>query len=58
MRASRRSGRPDEMYGVLKVSWFPIVSAVFTFGLMTGIVAMNFSLQVGAGNRTASTSSS
>jgi phospholipid/cholesterol/gamma-HCH transport system permease protein len=41
----------DEMYGVLKVSWFPIVSAVFTFGLMTGIVAENFSVQVGAGNR-------
>lgn len=41
----------DEMYGVLKVSWFPITLAVFTFGLMIGILGLNFTTLLGAGNR-------
>jgi len=41
----------DEMYGVLKVSWFPITMAVFTFGLMIGILGLNFTTLLGAGNR-------
>lgn len=41
----------DEMYAVLRVSWFPMVLAVFTFGLMVGILGMNFVSQLGAANR-------
>ncbi|GAA5156622.1 ABC transporter permease [Pseudonocardia eucalypti] len=41
----------DEMYFVLKTSWFPIVAAVFTFGIMVGIVGLNFTRPLGAGNR-------
>lgn len=41
----------DEMFSVLRVSWFPMVLAVFTFGLMVGILGMNFVSQLGAANR-------
>jgi phospholipid/cholesterol/gamma-HCH transport system permease protein len=41
----------DEMYAVLRVSWFPMVLAVFTFGLMVGILGLNFVSQLGAANR-------
>lgn len=41
----------DEMYAVLRVSWFPMILAVFTFGLMVGILGMNFVSQLGAANR-------
>ena len=41
----------DEMYGVLRVSWFPMTLAVFTFGLMIGILGLNFTTLLGAGNR-------
>jgi phospholipid/cholesterol/gamma-HCH transport system permease protein len=41
----------DEMYGVLRVGWFPVILAVFTFGLMIGILALNFTMLIGAGNR-------
>jgi len=41
----------DEMYYVLKVSWFPIVAAISTFGLMVGIHCINFTKLVGAPNR-------
>lgn len=41
----------DEMYAVLRVSWFPMALAVFTFGLMVGILGMNFLTQLGAANR-------
>lgn len=41
----------DEMYGVLRVSWFPMTLAVFTFGLMVGILGLNFTTLLGAANR-------
>jgi phospholipid/cholesterol/gamma-HCH transport system permease protein len=41
----------DEMYAVLRVSWFPMVLAVFTFGLMVGILGLNFVGLLGAANR-------
>lgn len=41
----------DEMYAVLRVAWFPMILAVFTFGLMVGILGMNFLTQLGAANR-------
>jgi phospholipid/cholesterol/gamma-HCH transport system permease protein len=41
----------DEMYGVLRVSWFPMTLAVFTFGLMVGILGLNFTSLLGAANR-------
>jgi phospholipid/cholesterol/gamma-HCH transport system permease protein len=41
----------DEMYGVLRVSWFPMTLAVFTFGLMVGILGLNFTDLLGAANR-------
>lgn len=41
----------DEMYGVLRVSWFPMTLAVFTFGLMIGILGLNFTTLLGANNR-------
>lgn len=41
----------DELYFVLKVSWFPIVAAISTFGLMVGIHCINFTKLVGAPNR-------
>jgi phospholipid/cholesterol/gamma-HCH transport system permease protein len=41
----------DEMYAVLRVSWFPMILAVFTFGLMVGILGLNFVSQLGAANR-------
>jgi phospholipid/cholesterol/gamma-HCH transport system permease protein len=41
----------DEMYGVLRVAWFPMALAVFTFGLMIGILGLNFTTLLGADNR-------
>jgi phospholipid/cholesterol/gamma-HCH transport system permease protein len=41
----------DEMYGVLKVSWFPIVSAVFTFGFLVSLLAAGFVGRLGALSR-------
>jgi phospholipid/cholesterol/gamma-HCH transport system permease protein len=41
----------DEMYETLRVSWFPIALAVFAFGLMVGILALNFTTLLGANNR-------
>ncbi|MDT7660833.1 MAG: phospholipid/cholesterol/gamma-HCH transport system permease protein [Pseudonocardiales bacterium] len=41
----------DEMYGVLRVSWFPMTLSVFTFGLMVGILGLNFTSLLGAANR-------
>lgn len=41
----------DEMYSVLKVSWFAMSLAVFTFGLMIGILGLNFVSLLGAANR-------
>lgn len=41
----------DEMYSVLRVSWFPMTLAVFTFGLMIGILGLNFTALLGANNR-------
>ncbi|WP_084216279.1 MlaE family ABC transporter permease [Pseudonocardia spinosispora] len=41
----------DEMYETLRVSWFPITLAVFSFGLMVGILALNFTTLLGANNR-------
>jgi phospholipid/cholesterol/gamma-HCH transport system permease protein len=40
----------DEMYGVLRVAWFPITLAVFTFGLMIGILGINFTTLLGVNN--------
>lgn len=41
----------DEMFYVLKASWFPIVAAIGTFGLMVGIHCINFTKLAGAANR-------
>jgi phospholipid/cholesterol/gamma-HCH transport system permease protein len=41
----------DEMYGVLKRTWFPMSVAVFTFSLMIGILGLNLLGLLGAGNR-------
>jgi phospholipid/cholesterol/gamma-HCH transport system permease protein len=40
----------DEMYDVLRTSWFPVCLAVFTFGLMIGILGLNFANLLGASN--------
>lgn len=40
----------DETYSVLKSSWFPVCLAVFTFGLMIGILGLNFANLLGASN--------
>ncbi|WP_245607072.1 ABC transporter permease [Pseudonocardia spinosispora] len=39
------------MYYVLRVAWFPMALAVFTFGLMVGILGINFTTLLGANNR-------
>jgi phospholipid/cholesterol/gamma-HCH transport system permease protein len=39
------------MYSILRVSWFPMALAVFTFGLMIGILGLNFTTLLGANNR-------
>jgi phospholipid/cholesterol/gamma-HCH transport system permease protein len=44
------SAARDEMYSVLRASWFPICLAVFTFGLMIGILGLNFANLLGASN--------
>jgi phospholipid/cholesterol/gamma-HCH transport system permease protein len=46
MRAVR-----DEMYSTLKLCWFPMILAVFTFGMMIAILGMNFIGLLGAANR-------
>jgi phospholipid/cholesterol/gamma-HCH transport system permease protein len=40
----------DEMFSVLRSSWFPVSLAVFTFGLMIGILGLNFATLLGAAN--------
>lgn len=40
----------DEMFSVLRSSWFPVGLAVFTFGLMIGILGLNFANLLGASN--------
>ncbi|HEY9418102.1 MAG TPA: ABC transporter permease [Pseudonocardia sp.] len=40
----------DETYAVLRASWFPVCLAVFTFGLMIGILGLNFASLLGASN--------
>lgn len=41
----------DEMYNVLRVTWFPLVLSVFTFGLMTAVLGLNFTKMIGSNNR-------
>lgn len=41
----------DEMYYVVKVAWFPVMLAVFAFGLMVGILGLNFTSLLGANNQ-------
>jgi phospholipid/cholesterol/gamma-HCH transport system permease protein len=41
----------DEMYSVLRLSWFPMALAVLAFSLMIGILGMNVTELLGANNR-------
>ncbi|AIJ23299.1 MlaE family ABC transporter permease [Amycolatopsis methanolica] len=41
----------DEMYTLLKLCWFPMILAVFTFGVMVAILGINFTTLIGANNR-------
>jgi phospholipid/cholesterol/gamma-HCH transport system permease protein len=41
----------DEVYGVLKLCWFPLVLAVSSFGMMVAILGLNFTTLLGANNR-------
>lgn len=41
----------DEMYDVLRMTWFPLVLSVVTFGLMTALLGLNFTQMLGSNNR-------
>jgi phospholipid/cholesterol/gamma-HCH transport system permease protein len=41
----------DEMYSVLRLSWFPMILAVLTFSLMIGLLGLNVTNLLGANNR-------
>lgn len=41
----------DELYRILKLCWFPMILAVFAFGMMIAILGINFIGLLGATNR-------